>query len=890
MDLWDDSKIDKSYNEHEHEHESKDASDESQMCEDHDYVIVGDFKVWTHEKILEETCEPVEDYLPPTVITSRWLPGWKVSGLHPRKLFRDRGETLNQRHNTYRETKQITKALGKKARKRAEAAQYTEISVFRDKRFTRWQSNLAELIHQGHHVILDIATSCGKTWATSMIVTHETLSDDNATCIFVSPNPEILRDNVSEIRTNNYKYYITSGKRMIDTQSRSYCTYDGRSSPTCQIMCLTADNFVGFVTNELNHGFISKLKYIVFDEVHLPEVSKTMWWSSLLPQSAQFILLSATLGNPSESVDLLEKIAPTHPIKVIKYEIRPIPLQRVMFKGCDYPKDGFRCATLKGARRLSCQINQFDPTPRDMKSLDRSCPIPEDREAQYYAGQELVDTIGHDKIAEAIDRDLKEAVVDPTAENIHKILAYVFSNGMQPALVFHTSSVQTKRLCQQLIGYIQNLEKQDDSFRKAERAQSQLNKISKRTRDKKAEEDTKLEESGKKWSKPEETMEDEDEARLIQMTIALGKWKFPNQFGYIPTNIPQWVQDCLSYGIGVYMHSFPAWLRNKMFDAFKEGKLQVMIADPTISVGINLPVRTCIMCGDDMSPSLYKQMSGRAGRRGFDTQGYIIPMFDKALVRDCLLTKVPPVKINVPETLQYTELIRLLTPVELGNFYTPITSKDPEHPQPPGTGMVRKFKRSISEFTDSLTLKQSILDKFMELSDTDKCKVVEYQIQTIKDDHWHYHRLTNLIQCLQHNETMLLMQLLTRGDIQKIDASTLMDILAYTMIQRPAHEHDTSDFMDFRKHQPIIASKLDKYAAHFKIPFDRTTPSNYFIRFVNHGEYSISDLPLLEQMGEWIFELKRQIFAITPRDNWFRKLLVDVDERFMAASRRTGLM
>jgi len=137
---------------------------------------------------------------------------------------------------------------------------------------------------------------------------------------------------------------------------------------------------------------------------------------------------------------------------------------------------------------------------------------------------------------------------------------------------------------------------------------------------------------------------------------------------------------------------------------------------------------------------------------------------------------------------------------------------------------------------------------------------------------------------------MLLMQLLTRGDIQKIDASTLMDILAYTMIQRPSHEHDTGDFMDFRKHQPIIASKLDKYAAHFKIPFDRTTPSNYFIRFVNHGEYSISDLPLLEQMGEWIFELKRQIFAITPRDNWFRKLLVDVDERFMAASRRTGLM
>ena len=77
---------------------------------------------------------------------------------------------------------------------------------------------------------------------------------------------------------------------------------------------------------------------------------------------------------------------------------------------------------------------------------------------------------------------------------------------------------------------------------------------------------------------------------------------------------PNWVKECISYGIGVYMKDFKAHLRFFMFDLFKEGKIKVLISDLSISVGINLPARTCILAGD-ITPELYKQLGGRAGRR-----------------------------------------------------------------------------------------------------------------------------------------------------------------------------------------------------------------------------------------------------------------------------------
>lgn len=69
--------------------------------------------------------------------------------------------------------------------------------------------------------------------------------------------------------------------------------------------------------------------------------------------------------------------------------------------------------------------------------------------------------------------------------------------------------------------------------------------------------------------------------------------------------------------------------RDVLEGAFRQGLIRVLAATSTLSSGVNLParrvvIRTPTFNGRLLDPLTYKQMAGRAGRKGVDTTGTIL--------------------------------------------------------------------------------------------------------------------------------------------------------------------------------------------------------------------------------------------------------------------------
>ena len=79
-------------------------------------------------------------------------------------------------------------------------------------------------------------------------------------------------------------------------------------------------------------------------------------------------------------------------------------------------------------------------------------------------------------------------------------------------------------------------------------------------------------------------------------------------------------------GIGVHHGALVKPYRDAVETLFRAKHLKVVVATQTLALGINMPARSVVFCGDSklLTPLQYRQMAGRAGRRGFDNVGHVV--------------------------------------------------------------------------------------------------------------------------------------------------------------------------------------------------------------------------------------------------------------------------
>ena len=113
------------------------------------------------------------------------------------------------------------------------------------------------------------------------------------------------------------------------------------------------------------------------------------------------------------------------------------------------------------------------------------------------------------------------------------------------------------------------------------------------------------------------------------------------------------MDQTIRFGVAYHHAGLSYDERDIIEGAFKQGAIKVLIATSTLSAGVNLPARRVIIrspyrFGTQLLETLmYRQMIGRAGRRGLDTEGESILICkpnEKAKVEELVTSDIAPVQ------------------------------------------------------------------------------------------------------------------------------------------------------------------------------------------------------------------------------------------------------
>jgi len=232
--------------------------------------------------------------------------------------------------------------------------------------------------------------------------------------------------------------------------------------------------------------------------------------------------------------------------------------------------------------------------------------------------------------------------------------------------------------------------------------------------------------------------------------------KLPNFQEYL--HLPEYVNvvSLLRKGVGIHHAGLMPVLREMVELLFAQGFIKILFCTETMSVGINLPVKTTIFTdvkkfdGNHMRMLYgheYTQAGGRAGRLGLDTVGHVIHLNN--LFRDVDTTSYKAMLKGDPQTLvskfkiSYNLILNLIDigddnliefskrsmitneiDSQMGDLYIKIAALSMEIEN------IQMFSRTpfhiVEEYLDLCYKKQSLVNK--------KRKEVDRQIQTILDN------------------------------------------------------------------------------------------------------------------------------------------------------------
>jgi len=557
-----------------------------------------------------------------------------------------------------------------------------------------FQKWVVEAIVKEHHVLVTAPTGSGKTFGGEFAIEH--LFAKGKKIIYCSPIKAL----------SNQKFYDFT--RKYPHIRVGLITGDIKTNPDADVIVMTTEillnklyqiksnNVVPISAVSFDMNIETELGCVVFDEIHMinDESRGHVWEQSimLLPKHVQMVGLSATLDDPEKFAYWLENRG--HVLKKGEENVKEVYLARKVERAVPLIHYSFLTTITQVPKIIKDKVVQEEINNIVNKPLVVQNAKGEFNESNYAKVNKVL------KLFDLHDIRIRRQHV------LNKVSEYLVQNEMLPALCYVFSRKQLEICANEMTTNLLEFD-----------------------------------------SKIPYTIDRECE-QIIR--------KLPNFNEYL--HLPEYVNlvCLLRKGVGIHHAGLIPVLREMVELLFAKGYIKILFCTETMSVGINLPVKTTVFTdvkkfdGNHMRMLYgheYTQAAGRAGRLGLDTVGHVIHLNN--LFRDVDSTSYKAMMKGNPQTLaskfkiSYNLLLNLIDigdnnfvefskrsmitndiDSQLGELYGKINKLNSEIEN------MQSFSRTpiyvVEEYLDLCYKKQSLVNK--------KRKDVERQIQTILDN------------------------------------------------------------------------------------------------------------------------------------------------------------
>ncbi|XP_072262945.1 probable ATP-dependent RNA helicase DDX60 [Pyxicephalus adspersus] len=579
-----------------------------------------------------------------------------------------------------------------------------------------WQRELLDVVDNNESAIIVAPTSSGKTYASYYCMEKVLRQSNDGIVVYVAPTKALVNQVVATV-SSQFQKDLPGGMALCGVFTRDY----RHDALNCQVLVTVPQCLEILLLSPHRQDWVKKIKYLIFDEVHClgGEVGAEVWEHLLVMIRCPFLALSATISNPEHLTEWLQSIKRywqqideneislvtssskkgrqnkqlkavkrSYRVRLVRYDKRYNDLETYI---CSVQNSNMTFDHYHPFSALTIDHVKNYGVPKDLTCSPRECIQLYDAMAKVWPTCTKMETLDPEKNIHLKDKvlitkndaikyqeDLKSELVDwienghCTQNQINKLPALFFAfslpvvEGLARELYCHLRAKQKEKQTPQDEKEIQKLQEKADKLAKglqsvdfgflnSERAvtRKQESQVTK------AENYNVLKKRLQKLREipPDCTYADEKAVDNITLEII--------HRGMITRNHTRF-DNLIAFsrrGIGYHHASVDAKGRRFVEMLFRMGYIKVVTATGSLALGINMPCKSVVFLHDSvyLDALNYRQMAGRAGRRGLDLEGSVyffnIPV---PKVKKLMKSNVPELRGQFPLSISLVLRLMLL--------------------------------------------------------------------------------------------------------------------------------------------------------------------------------------------------------------------------------------